>query len=305
MLRQSPIIVAGAMLVSISAAHAHSPGAVSVVPPLPPGYNPTTAGAGLNARYAVPPEPDAAAAPRAHAAWTRAMHSSGRRASATITPTKRRHTPIANKHAVAESNGIIAEIGTASPCGMDAGDALIRSARERHDHADETSPYPDCEQTCSRRVQRHHRRDRHREPMRHGRGRCTHPVGARAPRSRRRNVAIPRLRTNMQSQSPTASSPRSAPRAHAAWTRAMHSSGRRASATITPTKRRHTPIANKHAVAESNGIIAEIGTASPCGMDAGDALIRSARERHDHADETSPYPDCEQTCSRRVQRHHR
>ena len=108
MLRQSPVIIAGAMLVSISAAHAHSPGAVSVVPPLPAGYNPTTASAGLNARYAVPPEPDAAAAPRAHAAWARAMHSVGRRASATITPTKRRHTPITNKHAVAETNGIIA-----------------------------------------------------------------------------------------------------------------------------------------------------------------------------------------------------
>jgi hypothetical protein len=108
MLRQSPIIIAGAMLVSISAAHAGSPGAVSVVPPLPPGYNPTTASAGLNALYAVPPEPDAAAAPRAHAAWTRAMHSVGRRAKATITPTNRRHTPIANKRAVAESNGIIA-----------------------------------------------------------------------------------------------------------------------------------------------------------------------------------------------------
>jgi hypothetical protein len=108
MLCQSPIIIAGAMLVSISAAHAGSPGAVSIVPPLPAGYNPTTASAGLNARYAVPPEPDAAAAPRAHAAWTRAMHSVGRRASATITPTKRRHTPIANKHAVAEANGVIA-----------------------------------------------------------------------------------------------------------------------------------------------------------------------------------------------------
>ena len=108
MLRQSPVIIAGAMLVSISAAHAHSPGAVSVVPPLPAGYNPTTASAGLNARYAVPPEPDAAAAPRAHAAWARAMHSVGRRASATITPTKRRHTPMTNKLAVAETKGIIA-----------------------------------------------------------------------------------------------------------------------------------------------------------------------------------------------------
>src|ERR1700741_1280252 len=108
MLRQSPIIIAGAVLITIAAAHAGSPGAVSVVPPLPPGYNPTMASAGLNARHAVPPEPDAAAAPRAHAAWTRALHSVGRRASAMITPTKRRHTPVANKHAVTESNGIIA-----------------------------------------------------------------------------------------------------------------------------------------------------------------------------------------------------
>jgi hypothetical protein len=106
MLCQSPII-AGAMLASISAAHAGSPSVVSVVPPPPTGYDAATASAGVNGRYAVPPEPDATAAPRAHAAWTRAMHSVGRRASATITPTKRRHTPIANKHAVAESNGII------------------------------------------------------------------------------------------------------------------------------------------------------------------------------------------------------
>lgn len=102
------LIVAATLLSTVTAGHAGTPGTVSIVPPPPGGYDPTRANAALNKHFALPPEPDAARAPQAHAAWARAMHSVGRRESATITPTNRRHSKIANKQAVAESNGIIA-----------------------------------------------------------------------------------------------------------------------------------------------------------------------------------------------------
>ncbi len=62
------------------------PEGVTVVPPPPAGFDPTTASAEENARYNVPPAPDTRTSPQGYAAW-----------AAAVTPTARRESPVLTK----------------------------------------------------------------------------------------------------------------------------------------------------------------------------------------------------------------
>jgi len=82
------------MLTSAQAQQSPPPGAVagvaegvSVVPPPPAGFDPLTASPAARQLYGVPPEPDAALAPAAHAMWARAMSGFDNRETPTLTPT--------------------------------------------------------------------------------------------------------------------------------------------------------------------------------------------------------------------------
>jgi hypothetical protein len=66
---------------------AGSPVGVSVVLPPPAGFDPVTASPVARQQYEVPPEPDAVAAPAAHAIWAKAMSGFANRVAPTLTPT--------------------------------------------------------------------------------------------------------------------------------------------------------------------------------------------------------------------------
>ena len=70
---------------------------VSVVEPPPPGYDPEASSAAVNARFALPPEPDATKVPRTHDAWRHAVRAAQNREAATIKRTAVFHGPAKNK----------------------------------------------------------------------------------------------------------------------------------------------------------------------------------------------------------------
>jgi Peptidase A4 family len=70
------------------------PEGVTLVPPPPPGFDPTTASPEQNARYAIPPAPDAQKAPEAHAAWAAAVTATAVRESPVLTKTNITHWPM-------------------------------------------------------------------------------------------------------------------------------------------------------------------------------------------------------------------
>src|SRR5271155_2133816 len=70
------------------------PEGVTVVPPPPAGFDPTTASAEENARYAIPPAPDARVSPEGHAAWAAAVTAKARRESPVLTKTKITNGPM-------------------------------------------------------------------------------------------------------------------------------------------------------------------------------------------------------------------
>jgi hypothetical protein len=54
-------------------AYAGEPSHVTVVPPVPPGFDPALSSPAVNAQLRLPPEPDPNVAPRTHEAWRRAV----------------------------------------------------------------------------------------------------------------------------------------------------------------------------------------------------------------------------------------
>lgn len=99
------IVAAGLSAISYVGAEAQSvvgqtatkvPGVGLVAPP-PADFDPTTATAMVNARFAVPPAPDAAAAPRAYAAWQSAINAVQNREMPVLESTNIFHGPIKGK----------------------------------------------------------------------------------------------------------------------------------------------------------------------------------------------------------------
>jgi hypothetical protein len=72
---------------------------ISVVAPPPAGFDPITATAMVNAQFALPPAPDAVAAPRAYAAWQSAVTAVQNRETPVLTSTNIFHGPIKGKKA--------------------------------------------------------------------------------------------------------------------------------------------------------------------------------------------------------------
>ncbi len=70
------------------------PEGVTVVPPPPAGFDPTTASAEDNARYKIPPAPDPRTSPQGYAAWAAAVTSKARRESPVLTKTNITNGPI-------------------------------------------------------------------------------------------------------------------------------------------------------------------------------------------------------------------
>jgi hypothetical protein len=83
---------------------------VSVVAPPPAGYDPETASPAFNARFHLPPEPDAAAAPRIHDAWQHAVHAAPSSEPVTLHHTGIFHAPAksAPHPRTAQANGVAA-----------------------------------------------------------------------------------------------------------------------------------------------------------------------------------------------------
>jgi len=71
---------------------------VSVVGAPPSGYNPVTATPLANAQFALPPDPNALAAPGAHAAWQNAVTAARNRETPALTSTNIFNGPIQGKH---------------------------------------------------------------------------------------------------------------------------------------------------------------------------------------------------------------
>ena len=70
------------------------PEGVTVVPPPPAGFDPTTASAEENARSKIPPAPDAKTSPQGYAAWAAAVTSKARRESPVLTKTNISNGPM-------------------------------------------------------------------------------------------------------------------------------------------------------------------------------------------------------------------
>ena len=68
-----------------------------MVEPPPAGYDPEATSAGVNAQFALPPEPGAAKVPRTHDAWRHAVRAAWNREPATIQQTAVFHGPAKNK----------------------------------------------------------------------------------------------------------------------------------------------------------------------------------------------------------------
>ena len=80
------------------------PEGVSVVPPPPPGFDPTKASADQNAAYAIPPAPNAERDPEAYAAWVKAVAPTAVRESPVLTKTNLFNGPIRGKGAPSSSS---------------------------------------------------------------------------------------------------------------------------------------------------------------------------------------------------------
>jgi hypothetical protein len=83
------------------------PEGVTVVAPPPAGFDPTTASAEDNARYKIPPAPDAKTSPQGYAAW-----------AAAVTPKARRESPVLTKTNI--TNGPMRGAGSAGPIANNA-----------------------------------------------------------------------------------------------------------------------------------------------------------------------------------------
>lgn len=70
---------------------------VKVIAPPPAGYNPVTATPQANAQFAVPPAPDARAAPGAYTAWQNAVKTTQKRETSVLTPTDITNAPMQGK----------------------------------------------------------------------------------------------------------------------------------------------------------------------------------------------------------------
>ena len=99
----SAATLGAAMLTSASAQQAPRPGGVAAGPPvgvralpaLPPGLDPLTASPTARLQYAIPPEPDADAAPEAHAKWVKAVTALAKpRTAPTLTQTNISNGPM-------------------------------------------------------------------------------------------------------------------------------------------------------------------------------------------------------------------
>jgi len=89
---------------------------VSAVEPPPRGYDPEASSAAVNARFALPPEPDPTKAPRTHDAWRHAVRAARNREAARILPTTIFHGPAKSKLRAEgdEANGTSASSTTLS-----------------------------------------------------------------------------------------------------------------------------------------------------------------------------------------------
>lgn len=70
---------------------------VKVIAPPPAGYNQVTATPQANAQFAVPPAPDAHAAPGAYTAWQNAVKTTQKRETSVLTPTDITNAPMQEK----------------------------------------------------------------------------------------------------------------------------------------------------------------------------------------------------------------
>lgn len=73
-----------------------APVGVTVVPPPPANFNPLTASAEARAQYAIPPAPDAAAAPKAYGEWLKAVVIPPTSGTPVLTQTNITHGPAQN-----------------------------------------------------------------------------------------------------------------------------------------------------------------------------------------------------------------
>lgn len=70
---------------------------VKVIAPPPAGFNPVTATPQANAQFAVPPAPDAHAAPGAYTAWQNAVKTTQKREIPVLAPTDITNAPMQGK----------------------------------------------------------------------------------------------------------------------------------------------------------------------------------------------------------------
>lgn len=75
---------------------------VSVVAAPPTGFNPVIGTPQNNAQFAVPPAPNALAAPGAHASWQNAVTAAHNRETPVLTPTNIFNGPIQGKRSASE-----------------------------------------------------------------------------------------------------------------------------------------------------------------------------------------------------------
>ena len=70
---------------------------VMVIAPPPAGFNPVTATPQTNAQFAIPPAPDARAAPSAYTAWQNAVKTTQKHETLVLTPTNIANAPMPGK----------------------------------------------------------------------------------------------------------------------------------------------------------------------------------------------------------------
>ncbi|MBV8505681.1 MAG: hypothetical protein JOZ11_07735 [Alphaproteobacteria bacterium] len=90
---------------------------VSAVEPPPPGYDPEASSAAVNARFALPPEPDPTKAPRTHDAWRHAVRAARNRDAAIIERTTVFHGPAMRKSQVATNGEVSVSTAAARAVG--------------------------------------------------------------------------------------------------------------------------------------------------------------------------------------------
>jgi hypothetical protein len=103
---------------------------VSVVLPPPAGFDPVTAAPVARQQYEVPPEPDAVAAPAAHAMWVKAMSGFANRVAPTLTPTNvfnRPNQKIGGSAPYVDSNGAVINNVVTAQSGNWSGTSVVNA----------------------------------------------------------------------------------------------------------------------------------------------------------------------------------